>query len=207
MIVGRRIEKASENKIDIFIGTQMIVKGHDFKDISLVGIINIDAGLHSTDFRGLEKTAQLITQVSGRSGRRNEQGNVLIQTHNPNHNMLKTILKEGYEKFSHIALEQRKNVNLPPYSHIGLVVLSSSNMNYSKSVLNKLKEMNRNKSIFIYGPAQSKLPRKNNQYSYQLLIGSNSSKLLSEHISKFEIYLSSLNKKIRWHIDIDPLEL
>ena len=201
------IKKASENKIDIFIGTQMIVKGHDFKDISLVGIINIDAGLHSTDFRGLEKTAQLITQVSGRSGRRNEQGNVLIQTHNPNHNMLKTILKEGYEKFSHIALEQRKNVNLPPYSHIGLVVLSSSNMNYSKSVLNKLKEMNRNKSIFIYGPAQSKLPRKNNQYSYQLLIGSNSSKLLSEHISKFEIYLSSLNKKIRWHIDIDPLEL
>ena len=108
------IDKANENKIDIFIGTQMIVKGHDFKDISLVGIINIDAGLHSTDFRGLEKTAQLITQVSGRSGRRNEQGNVLIQTHNPNHNMLKTILKEGYEKFSHIALEQRKNVNLPP---------------------------------------------------------------------------------------------
>ena len=201
------IKKANENKIDIYIGTQMIVKGHDFKDISLVGIINIDAGLYSTDFRGLEKTAQLITQVSGRSGRRDEQGNVLIQTHNPNHNMLKTILKEGYDKFSHIALKQRKNVNLPPYSHIGLVVLSSSNMNYSKSVLNKLKEMNRNKSIFIYGPAQSKVPRKNNQYSCQLLIGSNSSKLLSEHVSKFEIYLSSLNKKIRWHIDIDPLEL
>ena len=201
------IEKANENKIDIFIGTQMIVKGHDFKDISLVGVINIDAGLHSTDFRGLEKTAQLITQVSGRSGRRNEQGNVLIQTHNPNHNILKTILKDGYEQFSHIALEQRKNANLPPYSHIGLVVLSSSNMNYSKSILNKLKEMNRNKSIFVYGPAQSKVPKKNNRYNCQLLIGSNSSKLLSEHISKFEIYLSSLNKKIRWHIDIDPLEL
>ena len=71
---------------------------------------------------------------------------------------------------------------------------------------NKLKEIKRNKSIFVYGPAQSKVPKRNNQYSYQLLIGSNSSKLLSEHISKFEIYLSSLNKKIRWHIDIDPLE-
>ena len=79
-------------------------------------------------------------------------------------------------------------------------------MNFSKSVLNKLKEIKRNKSIFIYGPAQSKVPKRNNQYSYQLLIGSNSPKLLSEHISKFEIYLSSLNKKIRWHIDIDPLE-
>ena len=185
----------------------MIVKGHDFKDISLVGIVNIDAGLYSTDFRGLEKTAQLITQVSGRSGRQNEQGNVLIQTHNPKHKMLKTILQDGYEKFSNIALEQRKNVNLPPYSHISLVVLSSNNMNFSKSVLNKLKEIKRNKSIFIYGPAQSKIPRRNNQYNYQLLIGSNSSKLLSEHISKFKIYLSSLNKKIRWHIDVDPLEL
>ena len=184
----------------------MIVKGHDFKDISLVGIINIDAGLYSTDFRGLEKTAQLITQVSGRTGRQTEHGNVIIQTHNPNHNMLKTMLKEGYERFSHIALEQRKNVNLPPYSHIGLIVLNSSNMNFSKSVLNKLKEIKRNKSVFIYGPAQSKVPKRNNQYNYQLLIGSNSSKLLSEHISKFEIYLSSLNKKIRWHIDIDPLE-
>ena len=200
------IEKANNNKIDIFIGTQMIVKGHDFKDISLVGILNIDAGLYSTDFRGLEKTAQLITQVSGRSGRQTEHGNVLIQTHNPDHSILNTILKEGYEKFSHIALEQRKNVNLPPYSHIGIIVLSSSNMNFSKSVLNKLKEIKRNKSIFIYGPAQSKVPKRNNQYNYQLLIGSNSSKLLSEHISKFEIYLSSLKKKIRWHIDIDPLE-
>ena len=68
------------------------------------------------------------------------------------------------------------------------------------------KEIKRNKSIFIYGPAQSKVPKRNNQYNYQLLIGSNSSKLLSEHLSKFEIYLSSLNKKISWHIDIDPLE-
>ena len=76
----------------------MIVKGHDFKDISLVGIINIDAGLHSTDFRGLEKTAQLITQVSGQIRQKKEQGNVLIQTHNPFSQHAKTILKEGYEK-------------------------------------------------------------------------------------------------------------
>ena len=108
------IAKANNNEIDIFIGTQMIVKGHDFQDVSLVGIINIDAGLYSTDFRGLEKTAQLITQVSGRTGRQTEQGNVLIQTHNPSHNILKIILKDGYEKFSNIALDQRQNVNLPP---------------------------------------------------------------------------------------------
>ena len=201
------VAKANNNKIDIFIGTQMIVKGHDFQDISLVGIINIDGGLYSTDFRGLEKTAQLITQVSGRTGRQSEQGNVLIQTHNPSHNILKIILKDGYEKFSKIGLQQRKNVNLPPYSNIGLVTLNSSNQNFTKSILNEIKEMKRNKSIFIYGPSQSKIPKRNNRYSYQVLIGSNSSKLLSEHISKIKIYLASLNKKIKWHIDIDPLEL
>ena len=72
------IKKANNNEIDIFIGTQMIVKGHDFEDVSLVGIINIDAGLYSTDFRGLEKTGQLITQVSGRAGRQKVRGNVII---------------------------------------------------------------------------------------------------------------------------------
>ena len=67
------INKAKNGEVDIFIGTQMIVKGHDFRDVDLVGIINIDAGLYSTDFRGLEKTAQLITQVAGRSGRQKEK--------------------------------------------------------------------------------------------------------------------------------------
>ena len=75
----------------------MIVKGHDFRDVDLVGIINIDAGLYSTDFRGLEKTAQLITQVAGRSGRQKEEGNVYIQTYNPNHKLLNIILNQGYE--------------------------------------------------------------------------------------------------------------
>ena len=88
---------SSNNEVDIFIGTQMIVKGHDFSDISLVGIINVDAGLYSTDFRGLEKTAQLITQVAGRAGRQKEQGNVIIQTHNPDHKLLQIILQKGYE--------------------------------------------------------------------------------------------------------------
>jgi primosomal protein N' (replication factor Y) len=99
----------------------MIVKGHDFPNISLVGIINIDAGLYSTDFRGLEKTGQLITQVSGRAGRQKSQGNVIIQTNNPKHNLLLKILKEGYENSVKLLLKNVKAVNLPPYSHIGVI--------------------------------------------------------------------------------------
>ena len=129
------IVKATNNEIDIFIGTQMIVKGHDFKDISLVGIINIDSGLYSTDFKGLEKTGQLITQVSGRAGRQKTQGNVIIQTNNPKHKLLIKILKDGYEEFSKIALKERESVNLPPYSHIGIIKVSSSSKYQSKSIL------------------------------------------------------------------------
>ena len=89
--------------------------------IEIFELIRIDAGLYSTDFRGLEKTGQLITQVSGRAGRQKNQGNVIIQTNNPNNEMLQKILKQGYKKFSIVALKQRKSVNLPPYSHIGII--------------------------------------------------------------------------------------
>ena len=198
---------SSNNEVDIFIGTQMIVKGHDFSDISLVGIINVDAGLYSTDFRGLEKTAQLITQVAGRAGRQKEQGNVIIQTHNPDHKLLQIILQKGYEKFSEEAMKQRESVNLPPYSHIGIIKLSSINKNFSRTILKNIKENNTEKDIFIYGPYQSKISKISNKDTYQLLVGSKSTKLLSEHIHKIELYLSNLTKKIKWHVDIDPLEI
>jgi len=200
------IEKATNNEIDIFIGTQMIVKGHDFKNVSLVGIINIDAGLYSTDFRGLEKTGQLITQVSGRAGRQETQGNVIIQTNNPKHKLLMKILKDGYEEFSNIALKEREAVNLPPYSHIGIVKVSSSSKSSSKSCLMKIVKFSKNKSVFVYGPSPSETSKKNNRYFYQIIVGSKSHKLLSEHISRIKLYLASIDSKIKWSIDIDPTE-
>tara|TARA_B100000900_G_scaffold327333_1_gene287434 strand:- start:2117 stop:4099 length:1983 start_codon:yes stop_codon:yes gene_type:complete len=200
------IEKATNNEIDIFIGTQMIVKGHDFKDVSLVGIINIDAGLYSTDFRGLEKTGQLITQVSGRAGRQKTQGNVIIQTNNPKHKLLLKILKNGYEEFSKIALKERESVNLPPFSHIGIIKVSSPSKSSSKSILMKIVEFSRNKSVFVYGPSPSETSKKNNRYFYQIIVGSKSRKLLSEHISRIKLYLASIDSKIKWSIDIDPTE-
>tara|TARA_Y100000768_G_C23986683_1_gene689298 strand:- start:1509 stop:3473 length:1965 start_codon:yes stop_codon:yes gene_type:complete len=200
------IKKAANNEIDIFIGTQMIVKGHDFNDVSLVGIINVDAGLYSTDFRGLEKTGQLITQVSGRAGRQKTQGNVIIQTNNPKHKLLMKILKEGYEEFSKIALKERESVNLPPYSHIGIIKASSSTKYHSRSILMEITKFSKNKSVFVYGPSPSETSKKNNRYFYQVIVGSKSHKLLSEHISRIRLYLASIGNKIKWSIDIDPIE-
>ena len=132
---------------------------------------------------------------------------MIIQTHNPDHKLLQIILQKGYEKFSEEAMKQRKSVNLPPYSHISIIKVSSINKRYSKSILKNIKENKTEKDIFIYGPYQSKISKINNKDTYQLLVGSNSTKLLSEHIHKIEIYLSSLTKKIKWHVDVDPLEL
>jgi primosomal protein N' (replication factor Y) len=174
--------------------------------VSLVGIINVDAGLYSTDFRGLEKTGQLITQVSGRAGRQKNQGNVIIQTNNPNHEMLQKILKEGYKEFSIVALKQREAVNLPPYSHIGMIKVCSSIKQLAKVALMEAAKLRRNKSIFVYGPMSSKIAKKNNQYYYQIIVGSESSNLLSKHITKIKLYLSGIDKRIKWSIDIDPTE-
>ena len=98
------IDKTKNKDLDILIGTQMLVKGHDFPDVTLVGIMDIDAGLHSLDFRGLEKIAQLIVQVSGRSGRHSSEGKVLIQTRKPKHPLIIELLKNGYNSFSNKAL-------------------------------------------------------------------------------------------------------
>jgi primosomal protein N' (replication factor Y) len=200
------IESATNNKIDIFVGTQMIVKGHDFPNISLVGIINIDAGLYSTDFRGLEKTGQLITQVSGRAGRQKTQGNVIIQTNNPKHNLLLKILKEGYEQFSKVALKERESVNLPPYSHIAIINISATSRFKPKSILSEIVKFKKSKSVFVYGPSPAETFMKNNAYSYQIIVGSKSHKLLSEHITRIKLYLASIDSKIKWYIDIDPTQ-
>jgi len=200
------IESATNNKIDIFVGTQMIVKGHDFPNISLVGIINIDAGLYSTDFRGLEKTGQLITQVSGRAGRQKTQGNVIIQTNNPKHNLLLKILKEGYEQFSKFALKERESVNLPPYSHIAIINISAMSRFKPKSIFSEIVKFKKSKSVFVYGPSPAETFMKNNTYSYQIIVGSKSHKLLSEHITRIKLYLASIDSKIKWYIDIDPTQ-
>ena len=110
------INRTKNKDLDILIGTQMLVKGHDFPGVTLVGIIDIDAGLYSLDFRGLEKIAQLIVQVSGRSGRHSSEGKVLIQTRKPKHPLIIELLKNGYNSFSNKASLERKSASLPPFS-------------------------------------------------------------------------------------------
>jgi len=203
------IDKAKNNQVDILVGTQMIVKGHDFPSVTLVGIINIDSGLYNLDFRGLEKTAQLITQVAGRSGRKNEKGQVIIQTRRPEHPLLNTLLTDGYEKFALENLNERKKANLPPYSHLSLLKMSSIKKSTTFKFLEELKGCySEQKSIFLLGPAEAPLSKKNNMFVHQLIIGSKNRTMLRKITKEIRQYI--IQKKpynMKWSIDVDPVDL
>ena len=203
------IEKAKTGSIDILIGTQMLTKGHDFPKVSLVGIMDIDPGLHSIDFRGLERTAQLMIQVSGRSGRREAQGQVIIQTRKPNHPLVTELLENGYKDFSKKALLERKEGFLPPYSYIALLRASSYKSTLCQTFLQKLKNyFDNNGSVNICGPIPAPMIKKNNMYRFQLMVKSPNRKLLLQKSQEIREYIvgKKLNN-IRWSLDIDPLDL
>jgi len=203
------IDKANNNEIDILIGTQMLVKGHDFPNVTLVGIINIDSGLYSLDFRGLEKTAQLITQVSGRSGRKKDRGQVIIQTRRPNHPLLHVLLKKGYMEFSKENMKERKKAELPPFSYISLIRASSTVKNKSLLFLEEIKrKFNNEKSIFFYGPAEAPIAKKNNMYYFQILFGSKNRNALAIKTKEIRQYMDRKKPyNVRWSLDIDPIDL
>ena len=203
------IDKANNNEIDILIGTQMLVKGHDFPNVALVGIIDIDSGLYSLDFRGLEKTAQLITQVSGRSGRKEHRGQVIIQTRRPDHPLLHVLLKKGYIEFSKKNMKEREKAGLPPFSYISLIRVSSTVKNKSLLFLEEVKrKFNNEKSIFFYGPAEAPIGRKNNMYFFQILFGSKNRNALAIKTQEIRQYMDRKKPyNIRWSLDVDPIDL
>ena len=203
------ITKTKDGSIDILIGTQMLVKGHDFPKVSLVGIMDIDSGLYSLDFRGLEKTAQLIVQVSGRSGRHTSTGKVIIQTRKPNHPLLVELLKKGYHSFSDKALAERKMASLPPYSYIALLRSSGLFQNQVMMFLNDIKmNFDNTAGLNIMGPSPAPIARKNNKYEFQLMINSLNRKFLLQKTHKIREYIMKQKKSnIRWSIDIDPIDL
>ncbi|WP_330970548.1 helicase-related protein, partial [Lysobacter sp. A3-1-A15] len=105
----------------ILVGTQMLAKGHDLPNLTLVAVVGIDEGLFSADFRAPEKLAQLLIQVAGRAGRADKPGEVLLQTHHPDHPLLATLLSGGYGAFAEAELEQREAAGFPPFAHMAML--------------------------------------------------------------------------------------
>lgn len=206
------LKQISEGKSQILIGTQMLAKGHHFPNVTLVVILDADSGFFSADFRAEERMAQLILQVGGRAGRENKAGEVIIQTHQPNHPALITLLRNGYESFVETALKERKEANLPPYSHMALVKADCIFQPYPMEFLHKVKstiQYHPKNDMKILGPIPSPMEKRAGRYRAQLLLQCSSRSQLHALLSVLteKIHLIKTKKKVRWSLDVDPVEM
>jgi len=196
----------------ILLGTQMLAKGHHFPDVTLVGILNVDQGLFSVDFRAMERTAQLIVQVAGRAGRAEKPGEVMLQTHYPDHPLLQTLLRSGYDQFARQALLEREQADLPPFSYMALLraeaVTASQPMEFLKQAKMLAQEL-AVPGIELLGPLPSPMEKRAGRYRAQFFVQSGKRAALHKLLHPWVLALeqSKLGRKVRWSIDVDPLDV
>lgn len=205
------LDAVHSGEADILIGTQMLAKGHHFPDVTLVGILDVDAGLFSNDFRAGERTAQLIMQVAGRAGRAERPGQVLLQTRHPTHPLLHALIHEGYEAFSSMCLREREALLLPPFSHQALIRADASRRESAQDFLRHVASICNEKPshVMALGPVPSPLERRGNRYRWQLLLQAEHRSHLHRVLSDIEQSLRNHPKRwpVRWSIDVDPIDL
>lgn len=201
------ILKAFKKKeINILIGTQMIAKGHDFPNVSLIGVISADTALHIADFRAAERTFDLLTQVAGRAGRGDVPGKVLIQTHVPNHYSIQTAQKHDYEKFYSREILYRRELDLPPFKHLLKIILSGAQekevMRQSLELAKLFAARSDHERFKVLGPAPSAVSKHNGQYYWNLYIKGPSveetAPILRETLKNFK------RTRVALTIDVDP---
>ncbi|WGE66385.1 primosomal protein N' [Actinobacillus equuli subsp. equuli] len=205
-----------EGKSQILIGTQMLAKGHHFPNVTLVAIVNVDSALFSTDFRAEERLAQLYVQVAGRAGRAEKQGEVVLQTHYPEHPLLKTLLEQGYLAFAQEALKMRKVMGLPPFAAQVLLRATGKDNQQVVNLLQNLTAYFQQKStelglqdIQILPPFSAPMAKKAGHYRWLLLIQHRSRGVLQQLIDQFDLDKANLGlqNNIRLTLDIDPQEI
>ena len=198
-----------EQKYDILVGTQMIAKGLDFPNVTLVGVINADASLNIPDFRSSEYTYQLLSQVSGRSGRDKKEGIVIIQTLNPEHYSIKYAKDHDYDGFFNYEMRIRKKLGYPPYYYLTLIKILSRDYQLCMKEANKVGEFLRKNlpsDVIVLGPSIASTFKVNNIYHFQCIIKYKKEDDIKEVLRTIDnIY--KVNAKVRIEMDIDPVRL
>jgi len=198
------ITDIEEGKIDIIIGTQIITKGYHFPKLTLVGVIDTDIALNSSELKASENNFALLYQLSGRAGREEIQGNIYMQTYNPESHFIAQLQKHDFLAFIDNELESRKSANMPPIFKIASLILEDKNeIDVRKKSLDIVKSMRKTQDIVILGPAPAFMSKLKNKYRYRIIIIAKSYQILHHFLAKT---LNSLNNKIKKDIkiDIDP---
>ena len=199
-----------EGHYDVLVGTQMIAKGHDIPNVTLVGVVSADVGLSMPDFRAAERTFQLLTQVAGRAGRGNVPGMVLIQTINPDHYAVRMVAAQDYQEFYEKELSFRRMMHYPPFSAMANVLVRSEKKEMAMRMSAELGLLLAPppEKLRVLGPAEAPVPRLKNEYRYQFLIKAASRKTLNELLQRIRVFA----RESKWGatalvIDVDPLSL
>lgn len=205
-------EAVRAGAVDILLGTQMLAKGHDFPQVTLVGIVDSDSRLFATDFRAAERFAQLIMQVAGRAGRGSKPGRVLIQTHHPDHPMLQTVLAHDYPAFTRMALNEREVAGLPPYAALAVLRAEASSAEAPMAFLTSLRrrvQSGLSPEVRVAGPVPATMERRAGKFRALLILTASRRPALAHTIRELLALIDNapLRNRVRWHLDIDPEEV
>jgi primosomal protein N' (replication factor Y) len=207
--LAKLVDEIHNGEPCILVGTQMLAKGHHFPDVTLVAMLDIDGGLFSADFRGPERMGQLLVQVAGRSGRANKPGQVIIQSHQPDHPLLQQLLKEGYGPFAQQLLAERQQLGMPPSGHIALIRADASKLQEAEQFLHDLRQTVQANGVQLLGPLPSPMTKRAGRFRAQLMLHSTERKNLHGTVKQLLHYgeQHTLGKRLQWSVDIDPMEM
>lgn len=209
----KKLQDAESGRDQILLGTQLLAKGHHFPHLTLVAILDSDQGLFSADFRSAERMAQLILQVSGRAGRADKPGEVLIQTHHPDHELLQYAIAQDYKKLTHVLLKERELLQWPPYSHLALLRAEATQADKPMQFLHEAAglagQLREDGQLMVLGPVPAPMEKRAGRYRAQLLLQSPDRASLHQLISQWLLQVESLKsaRQVRWSLDIDPQDM
>jgi primosomal protein N' (replication factor Y) len=198
------LEQIEDHKVDIIIGTQIIAKGHHFPDLTLVGVVDADLGLAGGDLRASERTYQILHQVSGRAGRAEKQGYVLLQSYLPEHRVMQSLLANERDKFLSVEAQERKDSGMPPYGRLGALIISSADETAAQDQAQNLaRHIPWHDDVQVLGPAPAPLYKLRNKFRLRFLIKTTRDFKIQPYITHW-LEQTPKVKSVRIQIDIDP---
>jgi len=206
--LSRTLEGVRRGEADILVGTQLLAKGHDFPDLTLVGVLNADHALLSTDYRAAERLFATLEQVAGRAGRRERPGEVLIQTRYPGHPLFAALERHDYAGFAASQLAERESAGFPPFVAEAVLRAEAKTLAAALAFLRQAAELVPvPPEVRVYDPVPNVITRRADLERAQLLVQSRSRPALQEFLHRWsEKLFQQAPRDIRWHLDVDPIE-
>lgn len=210
--LNKRLEKFHRGEIDIFVGTQMLSKGHNFKKVNLVLVMGVDAQLNFPDYKATERAYQLLTQISGRPGRFGEHGRVLVHTLNKEHPLFERVVKHDFDGFYVQEVEMRKLCECPPFKRLAMAYVTAKSREAAEQVAQEMAHIGQEmikahfKSVEILGPRPSIIEKRVNKYTWTLMLRSSEVNDLHNLLNSLQKHLK-LPSNVSYKLDIDPYHL